>query len=620
MFKKFLLYTILLFGSFNIIAQEYLINIGNPTLQRYSKTYFQIHSNKDFNSFKSDTLELPFFDDFSNSYIYPDSSKWEDNYAFIGHNYAIEPISIGTATLDAIDENGFVYSSLPYGNPGIADYLTSKPINLEYAPEDSIYLSFYFQAGGFGNAPEYSDSLVLEFKVPDKDWTSIWNMPGRDNMQYFELVMIPISDSIWLQNGFQFRFKNYVSLTSIYEPSWASNVDHWHLDFIKIDKDRNINDTLPEDVAFIKNISSLISDFESVPWKHFISSDSVTIADSIFFTVRYMGVGTEGARNIAYSYYIIDRFTDDNIPGLVNNTNIESFIIETYSLEWEFDFSSPTTDSASFEIVMELNPGAEDPPYYRFNDKVKYYQNFFNYYAYDDGTAEAGYGLSGQGAAYSQLAQRYEPLISDTLRGIYIHFNHTLNEMNQKYFFLTVWGDNEGVPGDTLYQQLGAQVQYPENIRGFVYYPIDTILIIDGPFYIGWVQTTDDNLNVGFDRNRVSNQNVFYNVSGLWQNSSIPGSVMMRPVFGSDPYPLSKPQIKSQETFRVYPNPTTGSVNFDFDIEPDMIEIYDINGKMIKSSLYSRTIELSDLPSGMYFIKPRSNTDVFEVQRLSIVK
>lgn len=609
----------MLLNTINILAQEYLVNTENSNLKKYSKTYFDMHYDKSYKDF-TDTLGIPFFDDFSNSYIYPDSAKWEDKFAFIGQNYAIEPISIGTATLDALDEFGYVYSHLPYGNAAIADYLTSRHINLDYLLGDSLYLSFYFQCGGYGNSPEEGDSLVLEFRSPGKDWTSVWRTGGRENMNYFEIVMIPIRDSIWLQNGFQFRFKNYVSLTSVYEPSWASNVDHWNLDFIKLDKDRHINDTFPEDVAFIKNISSLISDFESVPWKHFINSDSITIADSMFFSNRYMG--TEDGRNITYTYKIIDRFTSDIIdPGIVDSENLDPFIIVDYSLQWLFDFTSTVTDSASFEIVMSINPGADDPAILRYNDTIRYYQNFYNYYAYDDGSAEKGYGLSGQGSAYAQLAQRWEPLMEDTLRGIYIHFNHSLNEMNQNYFFLTVWDDKEGVPGDTLYQQMGALVNYTDDVYGFFYYPLDTLLVIDSTFYIGWIQTTDDNLNVGFDLNRVSNQHLFYNVSGTWQNSSIPGSVMMRPVFGSDPYPFSTvAQISIASNYQIYPNPVNDHINFIFDHNPEFIEIYDSNGRLVYTYPYSSQIETFDFPAGIYFIRPIGKAEVYETQRIIIVK
>ena len=47
---------------------------------------------------------------------------------------------------------------------GIADHLTSVPIDLEYLPSDSIYLSFYYQNIGLSG-----DDLVQEQDKTDAD-------------------------------------------------------------------------------------------------------------------------------------------------------------------------------------------------------------------------------------------------------------------------------------------------------------------------------------------------------------------------------------------------------------------------------------------------------------------
>ena len=60
-------------------------------------------------SFKSkgvnDTLDLPFFDDFSFSKVYPHDSLWSDKNVYINNNYASDLLSLGVATFDAIDQN-----------------------------------------------------------------------------------------------------------------------------------------------------------------------------------------------------------------------------------------------------------------------------------------------------------------------------------------------------------------------------------------------------------------------------------------------------------------------------------------------------------------------------------
>jgi hypothetical protein len=75
-------------------------------------------------------VSLPFFDDFA----YPSSTPlvkfWKDSYAYVNNSFATNSITIGTITLDALDENGALYPNSST-NAMISDYLTSQPINLK---------------------------------------------------------------------------------------------------------------------------------------------------------------------------------------------------------------------------------------------------------------------------------------------------------------------------------------------------------------------------------------------------------------------------------------------------------------------------------------------------------
>jgi len=114
---------------------------------------------------------LPFFDDFSHSNTYPDSTKWTDNNVLVNDGFPLCPPSRKGATFDVLDADGKVYS-FAISNAFIAEYLTSVRIRLDsimepepraLTPADSIYLSFYYQPQGNGNSPEEQDSLVLQF-------------------------------------------------------------------------------------------------------------------------------------------------------------------------------------------------------------------------------------------------------------------------------------------------------------------------------------------------------------------------------------------------------------------------------------------------------------------------
>ena len=99
----FALVTFYCLESFN---QEVIGLTENKVIKEYLKS----HKSRMKSTASQDPLVLPFFDDFSTSRVLPNEDLWEDKYAFINSDYPIEPISIGVATLDAIDNMGNVYA------------------------------------------------------------------------------------------------------------------------------------------------------------------------------------------------------------------------------------------------------------------------------------------------------------------------------------------------------------------------------------------------------------------------------------------------------------------------------------------------------------------------------
>ena len=612
-----------------VFSQEVVIDCGNPALSDYSERYFERYGYK---VATSDTLELPFFDDFSASYMYPDSSKWSDKYAFVNNSVGKNPISIGVATLDALDEHGKVYPTLPIGMSDVADYLTSKPINLQRNASDSIYLSFFYQCGGNGNMPELRDSLVLQFySVSDDEWRSVWKMAGGNAMSNFKQVMIPVRDSIWLKNGFRFRFINYVSISSNYEPSWQSNVDQWNLDFIILDANRNASDTIIEDVTMIKNVGPFLKDYRQVPWSHFLHKGRTAVYDSITFSYANL---QDATHNINRQYDVFDKDeTTSLIPARTyidyhcgdDSENINANDEINYTKKFCYFFNEESyqaEDSAKFLIRANLKTDvAQVRDYYRWNDTVRYYQDFKNYYAYDDGTAEKGYGISGQGTANASLAYKFEPYMTDTLYGVYIYFNRTQNDGNVKYFYLTVWKDNNGIPGDTIVSRLGVRPSFSNKLNGYVYYPLDTAVVISGAFYVGWIKTTNDMLNCGLDMESDAHDKIFYNVSGTWQNSIISGALMIRPVFGYElRQDASSPTEHIVPQCSIYPNPASTELNIESGTDFSGVMIYDNLGRVVMQSGNETVINVSGLPEGTYFVRPYSETNVFETVKILIMR
>jgi len=233
-------------------------------------------------------------------------------------------------------------------------------------------------------------------------------------------------------------------------------------------------------------------------------------------------------------------------------------------------------------------------------DTLLYVQEFNSSFAYDDGVAESAYGIITSGA---KLAYQFKLNRPDTLRAIQMYFPQMLDSVNHIPFYLTVWDDNGGQPGNIIHQQ---QV-YPEHTENgkFHYYYLDSVFQMIGTFYVGWEQTTSDLLNIGLDKNKLANDYMFYNVGAGWSNSAYPGAWMIRPIVNMDEVILSEiNEIRS--SFLMFPNPAKLQLNIVASTTDNLISIYNLQGKLVKQSFVVTNrckINITDLSSGMYVLE-----------------
>lgn len=589
----------ILFLSISTNAQEALTGLSdNPLAKEY---YNNILTSK--KSGNGDTLELPFIDDFSGSFVEPDPNKWIDNHAFINNVYGISPVTIGVATLDALDYDGSHYENASVF-PFIADYLTSRAINLEYAPSDSIYLSFYYQPQGLGEMPDTQDSLCLDFFDPEElQWINVWSVPGSP-LKAFERVMINIKDEKFLKKGFQFRFRNYASLPlADSQADRRSNVDHWNIDYVILDKGRTYTDTVHRDVAFIEPLTSILKDFYSIPWPHF--QDAYHTQRKPFIDIVYLNYDTI-TRNISRSLQITDLYKHSvyNTVPTANDVNPGDTV--RYNIPFDYPFNFSVMDSAEFLIKAFLSTDAFD---YKTNDTLIFNQKFYDYYAYDDGTAEAGYGLRGEGSRNSSVAVKFNTYRPDTLRAIDIYFNKLPDSLNLNFYFnLNVWNNEKGIPGRIIYSQAEMRPVYTDSLNKFYRYELDSPIFVNDTFYIGWTQMTDKLINIGFDRNRITNNRNFYTLGGKWTLSGYPGSLMIRPVIRMNPIISSTDSKLFSKAIFVYPNPARDFIFIEFPGQmpfgDNYLRIYNFTGKLLISELLNeRTqVDLNCLSNGIYLL------------------
>lgn len=619
-------------------AQEALV--GLPTTAA---------STSQHRSAPADTLRLPFFDDFAQMRPHPSPTLWEDGSGVHTNlRYALNPKTIGTATFDAASASGELYPHLST-TPQPADTLCSRPINLALSPADSIYLSFCIQPQGLGYAPSERDSLVLELLDTAGLWHRVWAASANASTQTltqrhhkhttthtrtnlcsrFHTVMLPITDSLFLHKAFRLRFLNYASFDRHQStPSQLANCDHWMLDLVHLNAHRYAADTTLNDVAFCQPIAPLMLGYTAVPWPHFNAETKRNLfPHPMQLTTSYANLG-DSVWNITRHYQIIDLSgigAEQSFSG--GSENIEAWAVDTFTRNFEYDdnFPSAWADSGKFRFVAYLITD-NDPrtAHLRHNDTVRADLCLHNYYAYDDGTSETGWGMSGIGTSRAMAAMRFTCLKSDTLQGVMLYFNRTPNNANATAFTLTVWDDDNGQPGHIIAQRTGVRTTYADSLNRFVPYSIPPTFIAKGStFYVGWQQVYDRFMHVGVDLNTDHSDKLLYNMGSGWLQVGWNGTLMMRPIMGSAmPTGIAPARRSTHRGLRLHPNPasTTVHIGTHDDTSPATIELYNAAGVLMLAQRNAQQINVEHLPNGLYILRARLSNGQQATSKLIIAR
>lgn len=599
------LYTFfILLLAFSAKAQEAIFPLnGNSVLQNIDFKNTKAESSftqKSATAF-GDTLLLPINEDFSYSNPYPTNKYWLDSNVYINTSMAAKPPTWGVATFDGLNKKGDPYNPNVTNAYGIADYLTSKPIFLDYAVADSIYFSFYFQPQGYGNNPQPEDSLILEFRAPGTSWTKIWYANGTPIPadSSFKKVMIAIKTPNYLQKGFQFRFKNYATLSGF--------LDHWNIDYIDLRRFRAYNDIYSDDVAFMSTTLTFLKDYKAVPYKQYTTS-------MMNNTVKNEIVNLHSTvKNTSYNFLVNDKDGNQVYAYNGGNINIEPFStngIHNYAPHATpiFDFSFPENGKCSEYIITHIVRAVPDVN--RHNDTLRVKVQLTDYFAYDDGSAEAAYGIT---EVNGMMAYKFEVTKQDTLNGVWIYFNPFINNVSVFNFNLIAWDANsEGKPNIPIsYNALPSNPLNNGYINGFWYYAFENPVIVNGTFFVGFKQQSAQTLNIGIDKHSKINDKMYFNIDGNWNLSQFNYPWMMRPSFGNCngfSMDIDKKEVENNKlTFSVYPNPAQNyfSIQSIEDIQIEKIELINQIGITVREYVLpqqNEKLETTELPNGIYFV------------------
>lgn len=548
-------------------------------------------------------LLIPIVDDFSSSSMFPDQNLWTGKSVYINNHFPVRPPSFNVATFDGLDFRGN-----PYGaGRGYCDTLTSLPINLSDIPSNdtSVYLSFYVEPQGNGDLPNSRDSIVVEMRRAAYDpvtFTTRWNAaPSAFRTDSFMQVFIRI-DSAYFHDDFQFRIKNIGSLTG--------NLHHWNVDYIRLDKGRFENDRY-RDVAITENPTTLLKKYSSMPWSHF--DTSAFRSDTQFFALK---------NNFDVTYAItFFREVLNQQPAVLDTfrNTLSSFVGGTEEIVFAKNKFNLTPfisgDTISFTTKFSIKVGTTNDNI-RSNDSISAQTDFSNYFAYDDGSAEAGYAVKNYPGS---VALGYSLTHPDTLYGIAVFFNQSSTDVSGRPFNFMVWKE-VGLPPSSSGESVLARLpftgpHYMSKLNGFYYYKFGNPVPVDGKFYIGWEQTQIFELNVGLDQNfRINKENVpnpemYYKTTDVpvWQQTQLTGALMMRPIVGKwidPPVGVSEPQTM-ENRLTVYPNPAKDILNIKLGNSDEAgVELFDFTGRLIlKEKPNQNMISISGMKTGIYILK-----------------
>lgn len=611
-------------GQIANIQSQNLTTVPLVEVQRSGSN--EIHVNQSILAWQiTDTLDLPFFDDFADNQGFPRKEFWTDKQVWINNSFPVGAPNQNVATFDHLNELGKPYTSLSKNFSVYADSLTSQPINLQfyklgnttypYKLTDDIVLSFFYQTMGIGDQPEPEDSLILFFKGKNQIWHRIWAVSGSARKPFQE-IFISIDKPEFLVPDFQFRWVNYTKATG--------NLNHWHIDYIRMDKKRfkNFNDI--EDVGIVTAGTGLCFDYSNIPYSHYrLNKNDIRGKGA---SVEVKNLNEAATVQTRYSLKIFNQYQqklfDQDFSMSSRNILPGADSTEPFDTPF-FDTLSGPTPSLRYDFV--INPQSNDltPTNYgaiKNNNRYTVNHQFQPWYAYDDGSAEGGFGLDYAylGNIKGQFAMEFNTLSNDTLRGLSMYFTQTKEDVSFRSFKLRIWKKLSPIGGKDIEDELIYEFPvdrpvYRDSTNHFAYFFFDSAIFLPkGTYYVGWVQNMPYILNVGYDNNYryqgkdQYNPHLFYNLLGSWERAdySIKGTPMIRMMFGERiNYSFSTPKI-SKPLVKVYPNPARNFITVESKNATIVsIQIMDAAGRIVRNVEHQNLIDVGLLPSGTYYAK-----------------
>ncbi|MFY0598725.1 MAG: T9SS type A sorting domain-containing protein [Cyclobacteriaceae bacterium] len=555
-------------------------------------------------------IELPFWDDFSSSGDSPDTLLWNGGFdIFVNDALSLNTPTYKAATFDGLRGNGTAYE-IENDLAGITDTLATHQIDLSGLNlVDSVYLSFFWQAGGLSELPDEEDTLSLDFYGGDLEWHRIWAKGGAEKRSdFFTQEMVHLDDPIYYHDKFRFRFRLLGKRNGPF--------DTWHLDYVYLNKSRFSTDTLHFDRSLTGKPTALFGIYREIPANVFFSDPGMFL--------NHQSIESKNLDNTPHSvqyFYKLENLTtsevyiDSEIPGasvdlsplefdVISTSFSSSISAQTNPLDSQVlqtTFSMFTGDKNLFEEVNGTDTVFLNPDL-KINDTIRQTYTLQNHYAYDDGIAEFAGGIN---EANGKLAVRYGIPQPDTLTHIDIHFPNIDPGSEGKSINIMVWTNG----GNTLLTSQSHTISLNTKKNEFQRIKLNKTQLIRDTVYVGFQQLDDDYLPVGFDNTSPEAKGeIFFTKSGVWtQNERLNGVFMIRPVFQFDStFVLSNK--KQAYDLIPHPNPSKGIIRFNETI--DLLTVYSLDGALMYKSSSKNSYDISSLQNGIYLLKVKKGDTI----------
>lgn len=567
------------------------------------------------------SLNLPFWDDFSSGKLNP--QLWQNTGGTsINNTMTLTAPTQFVATFDGLKADGKPYDFSNALAQGATDTLLSQVIDLaQYAPSDSLYLSFFWQNRSLGDTPETTDSLCVQFYTSGGIWQTVWRVQGNTAAVNFQQAFVRVqAKNLYLHRNFQFRIVAFGRQSGLF--------DVWHIDYVYLAAQRSQANAFYQDLALRQNLSPLLRSYRAMPLRQILANPSKTLADSIKTDVTNLF-----NNNNFFDYHFT--ITDLRKKTLLQQAFVQakaiaattSNAIAASTLAHPLSIANQLTgDSTRLEVKVALV--TNDEQRLKQNDTLKSVVVLSDYYAYDDGTAEAGAYL---GKGFGRVAVQFINQKSDVVSGVRLHLLPAVSNIEGNPISIQVMSNAQGKP-DKVLRSLYTKINYASIKDGFVEYTFAPVAVSD-TFYVGYLQYTDyDPVVIGLDKDSPASVNkCFYTLSTTWENlasvqnnatfKAATGSLMIRPVMGGTVTEviLGNENPTDNEALVVYPNPTTGMIYWNNSLLKS-VEISDMLGQtLLKTTVAQPELDLQNFNSGIYLLKLSDEHHTF-VRKIKVIK